>query len=42
VRCVEIVLDLVDQRPDADDLRAERERREEQPRERGRRRPGSQ
>ena len=34
VRGVEVVLDLVDQRADADDLRAKRERREEQPRER--------
>jgi len=42
VRGVEIVLDLVDQGPDADDLRAERERRQEKPRERGRRRSGAQ
>jgi hypothetical protein len=42
VRGVEIFLDVVDQRPDADDLRAEREGREEEPREGRRRRPGSQ
>jgi hypothetical protein len=38
VRRVEIVLDLVDQRPDADDLRTQGQRREKQPCERGGRR----
>ena len=38
VRRVEVVLDLVDQRPDGDDLRAQRERGEEQPRQGGSRR----
>ena len=36
VRRVEVVLDLPDQRPDADHLRAQRERREEEPRQRSR------
>ena len=36
---VEVVLDVVDQRTDADDLRAQCERGEEQPRERGAGRP---
>ena len=35
VRGIEVVLDVVDQRPDAHDLRAQREGGEEQPRERG-------
>jgi hypothetical protein len=39
MRGVEVVLDLVDQRPDADDLRTQRQGCEEQPCERGGRRP---
>jgi hypothetical protein len=41
MRRVEVVLDLVDQRPDADDLRAQCERREEERREPRRSRAGS-
>jgi hypothetical protein len=33
VRRIEVLLDVVDQRADADDLRTQGERREEQPRE---------
>jgi hypothetical protein len=39
---VQVVLDVVDQRPDADDLRPERQRREKEPREGSRRRAPAQ
>jgi hypothetical protein len=42
MRGVEVFLDVVDQRADADDLRTQREGCEEQPGERGGGRPGSQ
>jgi hypothetical protein len=42
VRGVQVVLDLGDQRRDADDLRAKRQRREEEPGEGGDRRAGGQ
>jgi len=41
MRRVEVLLDLVHQRPDADDLRSQRERREEQRRKACSGRPGN-